>query len=62
MQLHKNMVEIRLTWWRQMDFIPQHVEFGVKFSFLLKIMQLHEKMDEIHPIWWPPNGFCSPSC
>jgi len=43
----------------QMGFVPQLVEFGVKFMFLL---QLHEKMVEIHPILWPLNGFCSLSC
>jgi hypothetical protein len=45
-----------------MGFVPQHVEFGVKFNFVLKFTQLHEKMVEIHLIWWPLDGFCFPTC
>jgi hypothetical protein len=33
-----------------MGFVPQLVEFNVKFSFFLKFYLIHEKMVEICPI------------
>jgi hypothetical protein len=36
MKVHVGMVTIPPIWWPLYDFVPQHVEFGVKFNFLLK--------------------------
>jgi hypothetical protein len=37
MQLHEKMIKIHPIWWPLDGFFPQPIEFGVKFSFLLKI-------------------------
>jgi hypothetical protein len=38
MKLHENFVEICPILWLLDGFCSQHVEFGVKFSFLLKTL------------------------
>jgi hypothetical protein len=37
MKLHENLLEICPIWWPNMGFVPQAIEFGVKFNFLLKM-------------------------